>query len=122
MRLHKLLLIVSLTLSFVTVNAESSEAKLTCANVKLQTKKIFEGEYKGNPERALVVLAESIVKAYKLTLDNATCFKKKEISDLKIQIRRMKSECETARINEVLWLMQKEVCLTYRPLWKYIKA
>lgn len=104
----------------MTMSSESTEAKLSCAMVKLQTKKIFEDEYKGDPEKALLALAVSTVKAYRLTLDNAACFKKKEISGLKMQIRRMKSECESAKINEVLWFTQKEVCIAYRPLWKYI--
>ena len=120
MKFPRLVLVSALFVSLSVVSSESSDAKLSCAIVKQQTKKLFEGDYKGDPEKALVAFAGLIVKAYRLTLDNASCFKKKEISDLKLQIKKLKADCESARNSEASWISQKEICSVYKPLWKYI--
>jgi len=112
-----LLLIVPL-LQIVPVQ---SQAKMSCKQVTAQTKKLFEGEYKGDPDKALIVFAKSIVKAYTLTLNNKGCFKKKEIDGLLKGIKKLKSDCEKAKKDELAWVMQKDICAQYPPLYKYIK-
>ena len=116
-RFMTLLLIVPL-LQIVPLQ---SQAKMSCKQVTAQTKKIFEGEYKGDPDKALTVFAQSIVKAYTLTLNNKGCFKKKEINDMLKGIRELKANCESAKKDELAWAFQKDICAQYPPLYKYIK-
>jgi hypothetical protein len=116
-RLMTLLLIVPL-LQIVPVQ---SHAKMSCKQVTAQTKKLFEGEYKGDPDKAFIVLAQNIVKAYTLTLNNKGCFKKKEINGMLKGIRELKTNCENAKKDEMAWAIQKDICAQYPPLYKYIK-
>ena len=81
----------------------------------------FGGEYKGDPDKAFIVLAKNIVKAYTLTLNNKGCFKKKEINDMLKGIRELKTNCENAKKDEMAWAIQKDICAQYPPLYKYIK-
>ena len=98
-----------------------TQAKMSCKQVTAQTKKLFEGEYKGDPDKALTHLAKSIVKAYILTLDNKGCFTKKEINDVIQGIRDMKAGCAKAKKDELTWMIQKDMCAVYPQLYKYIK-
>ena len=98
-----------------------TQAKMSCKQVTAQTKKLFEGEYKGDPDKALTYLAKNIVKAYILTLDNKGCFTKKEINDVIQGIRDMKAGCAKAKKDELAWMIQKDMCAAYPSLYKYIK-
>lgn len=118
---RKLLVSILFLTQLALIIPNSAEAKMTCSQVTLQTKKLFEKEYKGESDKALLFLAENIVKAYKLTLDNSKCFSKKEISDMKNQIRTMKSDCLKAKEDELTWMLQKDMCAVYPALYKYIK-
>lgn len=113
--------IIALTLNSLFLNPISVEAKLTCKQVTTQTKKFFQGEYKGDPEKALVVFAQTLAKAYDLTLKNQSCFSKKEIAEMKKAIVELKVNCDKARQDKTAWLVQKDICSAYTPLYKWIK-
>jgi len=98
-----------------------TQAKMSCKQVAAQTKKLFEGEYKGDPEKAFAYLAENIVKSYLLALNNKGCLTKKEINDIMQGIKDMKTECAKAKKDEFTWLIQKDMCAAYSSLYKYIK-
>ena len=115
-RFITLLLIVPL-LQIVPVQ---SQAKMSCKQVTAQTKKLFEGQYQGDLD-PLVVFAQTIVKAYTLTLDNKKCFTKKEISDMLRAIKTLKGRCVKAKKDELQWAVEKGACAEYAPLYKYIK-
>ena len=112
--------ILALTLNSLFLNPIVVEAKLSCKQVTAQTKKLFEGQYQGDLD-PLVVFAQTIVKAYTLTLDNQKCFTKKEISDMLRAIKTLKVRCVKAKKDELHWAVEKGACAEYAPLYKYIK-
>jgi len=114
-------LVLALTLLSPIPSNANKTAKLSCKQVTAQTKKLFEGEYKGDPDKAFTHLGKQIVKAYTLSLNHKGCFTKKEINDIYEGIRGMKADCEKARKDEFTWALQKDLCAEYQKLYKYIK-
>jgi hypothetical protein len=108
-------------ISLLQIVPVETQAKMSCKQVTEQTKKLFDGEYKGDPDKAISYLAQNIVKAYILTLNNKGCFTKKEINKMLQGIRDMKADCAKAKKDELTWALQKDMCAAYPPLYKYIK-
>ncbi len=113
--------IIALTLNSLFLNPVVVEAKLSCKQVTAQTKKLFEGEYKGDPDKALIVFAQNVVKAHTLMLTNQGCFTKKEIIEIKKGIAELKANCAKAKKDELAWAIQKDLCSVYPALYKWIK-
>lgn len=91
-----------------------------CAVVKNEAKKIFEGKYK-QEDGALLELAKRTVKAYTLIIQNKACVSSKEYKEMLAGIRDLRKGCVEAKKEELAWMIMKDMCKIYAPLYKYVK-
>lgn len=117
----KRIVLLGLLIGLIQFVPNQAYAKPNCSTVKKQVTKLFEQPYQAEDLSGLGEFAKRVVKAYQTVFSNSSCYKKKEIAEMRVGVKELKQSCDKARKDEMAWAIQGGLCKIYTPLWKYIR-